>query len=194
MNIRPKTIRRLVALRPTRLLPPKRLLTPRSARHLSATNRGLLPGSPAITRTGLSPAGLVQLPGRNIWGTVAAAMVTTVLFHNRTSNLGLVTQNVQWLILMGTAFVVSAYLQVVRGYNAIETGVIFTAATAGILVTSLAAERLAKKYPQRTLILAGFVVALLGIGVLLTLVKSSPSAWAFAPGLLFIGLGLGTML
>ena len=43
-------------------------------------------------------------------------------------------------------FVVSAYLQVVRGYNAIQTGVIFTAATGGILVSSLAAERLAKKY------------------------------------------------
>ena len=30
---------------------------------------------------------------------------------------------------MGTSFVVSAYLQVVRGYNAIETGVIFTGGT-----------------------------------------------------------------
>ena len=68
------------------------------------------------------------------------------LFKNRTSNLGLVTQNIQWLLLMGTSFVVSAYLQVVRGYNAIQTGVIFTAATAGILVSSLAAERLAKRY------------------------------------------------
>ena len=77
------------------------------------------------------------------------------LFRNRTSNLGLVTQNVQWLVLMGTSFIVSAYLQVVRGYNAIETGVIFTAATVGILVSSLAAERLAKKYAQRTLIIAG---------------------------------------
>jgi len=55
-----------VDLRPARLLPPKRLLTPRSARDLSITNRGLLPGSPAITRTGLSPAGLVQFPGRNM--------------------------------------------------------------------------------------------------------------------------------
>ena len=77
------------------------------------------------------------------------------LFRNRTSNLGLVTQNVQWLLLMGTAFVVSAYLQVVRGYNAIQTGVIFTAATGGILVSSLAAERLAKRYSQRTLIVGG---------------------------------------
>src|SRR5690606_2285977 len=53
------------ALRPARLLPPKRLLTPRSARHLSATNRGLLPGAPTPTRTGLPPAGVIQLRGRN---------------------------------------------------------------------------------------------------------------------------------
>jgi MFS family permease len=105
-----------------------------------------------------------------------------------------VTQNIQWLLLMGTAFVVSAYLQVVRGYNPIETGVIFTAATAGILVSSLAAGRLAKKYFQRTLITVGFVATLVGIVVLLVTVRGSPSAWAFAPGLLFIGLGLGLML
>jgi MFS family permease len=97
-------------------------------------------------------------------------------------------------VLMGTAFVVSAYLQVVRGYNAIGTGVIFTAATAGILASSLAAERLAKKYTQRALIMSGFGMAIAGIAVLLALVKGSPSAWAFAPGLLFIGLGLGVML
>ena len=82
-------------------------------------------------------------------------LLSTGLFRNRISNLGLVTQNVQWLLLIGTSFVVSAFLQVVRGYNAIETGVIFTAATAGILASSLAAERLAKKYPQRTLIMVG---------------------------------------
>ena len=121
-------------------------------------------------------------------------LLSTGLFRNRTSNLGLITQNVQWLVLMGTAFVVSAYLQVVRGYNAIETGVIFTAATAGILASSLAAERLAKKYAQRTLIMSGFGTTIAGIAVLLALVKGSPSAWAFAPGLLFIGLGLGVML
>src|SRR5262249_59768354 len=38
------------------------------------------------------------------------------------------------------------------------------------------------------------VGTLVGIVVLLALVKGSPSAWAFAPGLLYIGLGLGTML
>ena len=121
-------------------------------------------------------------------------LLSTSLFHNRTSNLGLVTQNIQWLILIGTSFVVATYLQVVRGYNAIETGVIFTAATVGILVSSLAAERLAKKYPQRGLIVTGFLVTLGGIALLLAMVVGSPSAWAFAPGLLLIGLGVGVML
>jgi MFS family permease len=121
-------------------------------------------------------------------------LLSTGLFRNRVSNLGLVTQNVQWLLLLGTAFVVSAYLQVVRGYNAIETGVIFTAATAGILASSLAAERLAKKRAQRTLIIAGFVVTIVGVVVLLAVVNGSPSVWAFAPGLLLIGLGVGVML
>ncbi|HEV3133471.1 MAG TPA: MFS transporter [Acidimicrobiia bacterium] len=121
-------------------------------------------------------------------------LLSTALFRNRTSNIALVTQNVQWLMLIGTSFTVSAYLQVVRGYNAIETGVIFTSATAGILVSSLAAERLAKKYEQRTLIVAGFVGTIAGIAILLALAAGSPSVWAFAPGLLFIGLGVGVML
>ncbi|MGA8372559.1 MAG: MFS transporter, partial [Acidimicrobiales bacterium] len=76
----------------------------------------------------------------------------------------------------------------------IQTGVIFTAATGGILVSSLAAERLAKKYAQRTLILAGFGATIAGIALLLAFVAGSPSPWAFAPGLLLIGLGVGVML
>jgi MFS family permease len=121
-------------------------------------------------------------------------LLSTGLFRSRISNLGLVTQNVQWQLLIGTSFVVSAFLQVVRGYNSIQTGVIFTAATAGILASSLVAERLAKKYSQRSLISVGFVATIAGVGVLLAMVKGSPSAWAFAPGLLLIGLGVGVML
>jgi MFS family permease len=95
---------------------------------------------------------------------------------------------------MGVSFVVSAYLQVVRGYNAIQTGVIFTAATLGILGASLVAAPLVRRFQQRLLILTGFVASIIGIAVLLAVVKHSPSPWAFAPGLLIIGLGVGVML
>jgi MFS family permease len=122
------------------------------------------------------------------------ALLSTGLFRNRVSNLALVTQNVQWQVLMGTSLVVSIYLQTVRHYNAIQTGVIFTAATVGILLSSLAAARLARRFQQRTLILAGFVITIIGIFVLLVQVKGHPSAWYFAPGLFLIGTGLGVML
>ena len=121
-------------------------------------------------------------------------LLSTALFRNRTSNLALVTQNMQWLLLMGVSFVVSVFLQTVRGYSAIGTGVVFTAATVGILVSSFAAQRLAKKYSQRTLIVAGFIVTLAGIGLLLGFVHASSRVVAFVPGLLLIGLGLGAML
>jgi MFS family permease len=122
------------------------------------------------------------------------ALLSTGLFKNRVSNLGLVTQNAQWFILMGTSFVVSVYLQTVRGYNAIETGVIFTAATLGLLVSSFGAERFARRRTQKTLIVGGFLVTIAGIALLLGLVRATDNILAFVPGLLFIGLGLGIML
>ncbi len=121
-------------------------------------------------------------------------LLSTSLFRNRLSNLGLATQNLQWLLMMGISFVVSVFLQVVRGYNAIETGLIFTAATAGILVSSLGAERFAKRRAQRSLIQAGFVGTVLGVALLLWLVMVSGTVLAFVPGLLLIGLSLGIML
>jgi len=121
-------------------------------------------------------------------------LLSTGLFRNRTCNLALVTQNIQWLLLMGTSFVVSVFLQTVRGYSAIKTGVIFTAATAGILISSFGAERFAKRRAQRTLIVAGFVITLVGIGLLIGLVEGSSSIWAFVPGLFLVGFGLGAML
>lgn len=148
---------------------------------------------------GLLLAGALVLAGFFAWvrGRERAgreALLSTAMFHNRTSNLGLITQNTQWLMLMGVSFTVAAYLQVVRGYDAIQTGVIFTAATLGILASSLAAEKLARRRAQRTLIMAGFATTIAGIAVLLAFVAGTPNPWAFAPGLLLIGLGLGVML
>lgn len=121
-------------------------------------------------------------------------LLSTSLFRNRTSNLALVTQNIQWLVLLGGSFAVSAFLQVERHKNAIQTGGIFTAATIGILASSLAQRRLAQRFSQRSLILTGFGTTIIGILVLLTLVHGHPGVWAFTPGLLLMGLGVGVML
>ncbi|MBO1332146.1 MFS transporter [Streptomyces sp. VRA16 Mangrove soil] len=148
---------------------------------------------------GLLLAGALVLTGFFRWVRAkerrgAQPLLPTVLFSNHTSNLGLITQHIQWLLLMGISFVVATYLQVVRGYDAIGTGVIFTASTVGLLVSSLGAERFARRREQRTLVMAGFATTVCGIGVLIGLAHGSPHAWTFTPGLLLIGLGLGLML
>jgi MFS family permease len=107
---------------------------------------------------------------------------------------GLITTAISWRAALGISFVVSVFLQTVRGYNAIQTGVIFTAATVGILVSSLGAERFAGRRTQKSLILAGFVTTIARIGLLIGLVGASDAILAFVPGLLLIGLGVGVML
>ncbi len=121
-------------------------------------------------------------------------LLSTSLFADRTCDLALLTQNVQWLLLMGSSFVVSVFLQEVRGYSAIRTGVIFTAATVGILISSFGAKRFASRRKQRTLVVAGFVITLAGIVLLLAMVPITENTLAFAPGLFLIGFGLGAMI
>jgi MFS family permease len=148
---------------------------------------------------GLLVAGLLVLAAFLRWVSTRErsgheVLLSPKLFRNRTSNLGLITQNIQWLVLMGISFVVSAFMQVVRGYNAIQTGLILTASTVGLLLASIAAARLARRYSQRLLIVSGFVLTIAGIVLFLVLVGLSRGVWAFLPGLFLIGLGVGTML
>jgi MFS family permease len=116
------------------------------------------------------------------------------LFRNKISNLGLGTQTIQWLILQGTFFTVSVYLQEVNGYSAIKTGLILTPGTIGILVASALADRFARRHPQRWLIIAGFLFTALGMVLLLVLVRAHAGVWRWIPGLLLFGVGIGTML
>ena len=116
------------------------------------------------------------------------------LFRNKISNLGLGTQAIQWLILQGTFFIVSVYLQEVWKYNAIQTGLVLTPGTIGILAASAAADRFARRHPQRWLIIAGFLVTAIGMILLLALVRVHSGIWTWVPGLLLFGAGVGVML
>jgi MFS family permease len=116
------------------------------------------------------------------------------LFRNKTSNLGLGTQTIQWLILQGSFFIVSVYLQEVWKYNAIQTGLVLTPGTIGILAASAGADRFARRHPQRWLIIAGFLITAVGMILLLALVRAHSAIWTWVPGLLLFGAGVGVML
>ena len=116
------------------------------------------------------------------------------LFRNKTSNLGLGTQTIQWLILQGSFFAVSVYLQEVNHYDAVQTGLMLTPATIGILAASAGAGRFARRHPQRWLIIVGFLVTTVGLILLLALVRAHSGILTWIPGLLLFGAGIGVML
>ncbi|WP_029432182.1 MFS transporter [Blastococcus sp. URHD0036] len=121
-------------------------------------------------------------------------LVSPQLVRNRTSNLGLGTQTAQWLVLQGSFFVISVFLQQERGFSAIQTGLMLLPATVGILASSAMAQRMASRHPQRLLIRAGFTLTLVGLGLLLALARVDSAIWTFWPGLLVMGFGIGAML
>ena len=117
------------------------------------------------------------------------------LFRNRTSNLGMVTQNTQWLLLIG---------RVVRGRRLPaggprlrrdpDRGDLHRGDRSVCSSSSLAAGRLARRLAQRTLIMAGFAADHHRHRATDHPGRRHPGPWAFVPGLLLIGLGLGVML
>ncbi|NYJ07541.1 MFS transporter [Petropleomorpha daqingensis] len=123
-----------------------------------------------------------------------APLVSPSLFKNKTSNLGLVTQTVQWLVLQGVFFVISVFLQQERGFSAIQTGLMLVPATIGILASSGMAQRMASRHSQRLLVRAGFTTTLVGIALLLLLSRQDSAVWTFWPGLFLMGFGVGAML
>ena len=122
------------------------------------------------------------------------ALLPLRLFRNKISNLGLGTQTIQWLILQGSFFTVSVYLQEINGYNAIQTGLMLTPATIGILAASAGADRFARRHPQRWLIIVGFMTTAVGMILLLALVRAHSGILTWIPGLLLFGAGVGVML
>ncbi|MGW3967079.1 MFS transporter [Amycolatopsis sp. NPDC005003] len=121
-------------------------------------------------------------------------LVPSGLFRDRGTGLGLLTQHVQWLVLQGSFFVVAVFLQEVRGYDAIETGLMLTPATIGILGASAAAGRMARRHSQRGLVRAGFLLTVAGLAIVLLLVRADSGVASAVPGLFLLGAGVGIML
>jgi MFS family permease len=121
-------------------------------------------------------------------------LVSVSLFRNRTSNLGLLTQNLQWLVLLGSSFVLSVYLQQERGYSAIGTGLVLLPATIGVLLASAAAQRMAGRHSQRRLIRMGFGGTVIGFALFALVRVDQTAVWPLVPGLFIMGVGVGIML
>ena len=99
----------------------------------------------------------------------------------RSGLTGLFSQN---LILMGVFFTIPLYLQLVIGLNALETGVRMLPVSIAMFIASAAGSRLSARYPVRSIVRAGLVVAAIAAFMLLGTIEpaldNSSFAWSMA--------------
>ncbi|MET9256598.1 MFS transporter [Streptomyces sp. NPDC003717] len=97
------------------------------------------------------------------------------------------------IAMFGLFLFLTYYLQVVKGYSPVKTGFAFLPMIAGMITGSTQiGARLMTRVAPRLLMGPGFLVAALGMLVLTQLEIDSSYAALLLPGMLLLGLGMGT--
>jgi MFS family permease len=97
----------------------------------------------------------------------------------------------QNMILMGVFFAVPLYLQVVQGYDALETGIRMLPVSVALFLSALGGARLSGKWPARPIVQGGFAVVLIAIVLLLSTIDPKINDFAFGVAMALLGIGLG---
>ncbi len=116
------------------------------------------------------------------------------LLKSKMFRLGISGQMLQQIALGGSMIVVPIFLQMVLGYNAMQTGLtIAPMSLTMFFVAMLAGKRAGKRRPA-AVIRAGFGVLTLGIAVMIPIVPRTDTGWWLAVPLFIMGIGLGLLV
>ncbi|WP_326796371.1 MFS transporter [Streptomyces sp. NBC_01808] len=97
------------------------------------------------------------------------------------------------IAMFGVFLFLTYYLQVVKGYTPVKTGVAFLPMIVGMIIGSTQiGARLMTRVQPRLLLVPGFLVGALGMLLLAQMEPGSSYAAVVLPGLILLGLGLGT--
>jgi EmrB/QacA subfamily drug resistance transporter len=107
---------------------------------------------------------------------------------------GLVMFLGQNLVLMGVFFAIPLYLQVVQGYDALQTGVRMLPTSVTLLVMAVVGARLATRFSPRSIVRAGFVFLLAAVAFLLGTIEPEIDTADFNVAMAVLGVGMGLVV
>ena len=121
-----------------------------------------------------------------------APLLPPSLFRRPELAVGLVTQLAFWCGMAALFLVLALYLQLGRGLDALQAGLVFTVLAAFYLATSLRAPAMTQRFGRR-LIAVGALALAAGEGLLLLTVaeRGGASVGWLVPGLALAGAGMG---
>ena len=113
------------------------------------------------------------------------------LFRIRSFGAGNAVALIVSLGEFGLLFALPLFLQSVRGYSALETGVILLALALGSFVASGAGAGLAQRIGPVRVLQIGMLCEVIGIVGLGVVISTTVTGWALAPWLFIYGMGVG---
>ncbi|WP_106814829.1 MFS transporter [Microbacterium timonense] len=142
--------------------------------------------------------GIVSLVGLTFWlrmrkRRARPTLLDPDLLRSKPFRTGASGQLLQQITLGGTMIVLPLYLQMVLEYDAFLAGLSIAPLSLSMFVVALIAGRRAKRRPAN-LILVGFVLAAVGLIVLVPLVPIADSGWYLTVPLIITGCGLGLLV
>jgi len=134
---------------------------------------------------------IVGLAGFVVWELRAEhPMLPMRFFRNGGFSLGSGVITFGFFVMFGFFFLMTQFLQFVRGYSPLDAGVATLPLAAALIVVSPRSAALAEKLGASRVMGAGFGFIAVGFGVF-TLVDASSSYLTIALGLVLLGIGMG---
>ncbi len=129
-------------------------------------------------------------------GRGGSPLVELSLFRERGFSIGMAIAVAFFMGIASFGLVLTLFLQIGMGFTALHAGLTFLPFSAGVLLSSGAAARLAPRF-GRGVTMAGALIIAAGMGSLIGIVHHygvGVSTWDLVPGLVAAGLGLGAVI
>lgn len=126
---------------------------------------------------------------------VAQPLLPLGVVMDRTRGSAYLAVGLSMIGMFGMFLFLTYYMQLVKGYSAMLTGVAFLPVTAAAMVAAGGiASRLIPRVPPRTLIAPGLLIAATGVALLMPLDADSSYAAGVLPAEILVGFGMGLVM
>jgi len=143
--------------------------------------------------------GVIALAGLAFWlsrrkRAAKPSLIDPDLFRSKPFRLGISQQMLQQIALGGAMIALPIYLQMVLEYNAMLAGLSLAPLSLSMFAVAMLAGRRAGLYRPSSIVRLGFLLLVIGIGLLIPIVPRADSGWYLAAPLVVAGSGLGMLV
>jgi len=119
------------------------------------------------------------------------ALLDVRMFGQRAVLFGLLGILALMFMQAGFLFVGPVFMQIALGYSAFHSGLLILPMTIAIIIVAMRVSRLTQIVAPRLLVQIGMLAFSAGILLVATELKASVDQWAFLPGMIVAGIGIG---